>query len=88
MRSILHHRHQTTSGRRRASPPARLFHRRTSGPLTPAMSAASVDVVVQRVRAAGGPTDEACYTCACGYVFSAAVSTTVTCPHCSSEQAW
>jgi hypothetical protein len=32
--------------------------------------------------------DRACYTCGCGYVFAAAVSTTVLCPHCAAEQAW
>jgi predicted Zn-ribbon and HTH transcriptional regulator len=30
----------------------------------------------------------ASYVCGCGYVFSAAVSTTVTCPHCRADQAW
>lgn len=46
------------------------------------------DPALLRVRAAGGPLDEACYTCQCGYLFSAAVSTTVTCPHCGTSQAW
>jgi hypothetical protein len=46
------------------------------------------DLAVQRVRSAGGPLDEASYACACGFVFRAAVSTTVTCPHCQAEQAW
>lgn len=41
-----------------------------------------------RVRAAGGPLDLASYTCGCGFVFNAAVSTTVACPHCGCEQAW
>ena len=43
---------------------------------------------VQRAREAGGPVDHACYSCACGYVFVAQVSTTVTCPHCQAGQAW
>jgi predicted Zn-ribbon and HTH transcriptional regulator len=30
----------------------------------------------------------ASYVCGCGYVFSAPVSTTVTCPHCRADQAW
>jgi hypothetical protein len=85
MRSIRHHHHHTSSPRRRSRPQTRLFHRRISGPSWPVQVP---DAVVARVRAAGGPTDEACYSCACGYVFSAAVSTSVTCPHCSSEQAW
>jgi len=46
------------------------------------------DAAVIRVRRAGGPVDEASYTCACGYVFKAAVSTSVTCPHCGAGQAW
>jgi hypothetical protein len=51
-------------------------------------SLADLDLAVQRVRAAGGPIDEASYTCSCGYIFLAAVSTTVACPHCGTGQAW
>ena len=32
--------------------------------------------------------DKAFYACACGYAFTASVSTTVGCPHCGSTQAW
>ena len=46
------------------------------------------DPAVARVREAGGPVDRACYTCQCGYLFVATVSTTVTCPHCGTAQAW
>ncbi|MGO9489742.1 MAG: hypothetical protein ACLQBB_12025 [Solirubrobacteraceae bacterium] len=46
------------------------------------------DPEAERVRQAGGPLDEAFYTCGCGYRFSAAVSTTVACPHCGTDQAW
>jgi hypothetical protein len=46
------------------------------------------DLAVERVRDAGGPVDKACYICECGYVFLAAVSTTVACPHCKARQAW
>jgi hypothetical protein len=46
------------------------------------------DFAARRVREAGGPLDEACYTCTCGCVFSAPVSTSVTCPHCGAEQSW
>ena len=46
------------------------------------------DLAVERVREAGGPIDRASYSCACGYVFSASVSTSVSCPHCGAEQAW
>ena len=48
----------------------------------------AVDPVVERVRSAGGPLDEACYSCACGMIFRAPVSTTVACPHCHAPQAW
>ncbi len=48
----------------------------------------SSDPAVQRVREAGGPIDRASYTCMCGCVFLAPVSTTVQCPHCSAAQAW
>jgi hypothetical protein len=46
------------------------------------------DPAAQRVRDAGGPIDRASYTCTCGYVFIAPVSTTVECPHCHAAQAW
>jgi hypothetical protein len=46
------------------------------------------DLAAQRVRAAGGPTDLAYYSCQCGYLFTAAVSTSVGCPHCGTTQAW
>jgi hypothetical protein len=57
---------------------------RAPGP-SPARAA---DLAVQRVRDAGGPVDEASYACHCGFVFRAAVSTTVACPHCHAPQAW
>ncbi len=46
------------------------------------------DIAVERVRAAGGPLDQASYICECGYLFAAPVSTTVSCPHCGTPQAW
>jgi hypothetical protein len=46
------------------------------------------DPAMQRARDAGGPLDEACYACHCGFVFRAPVSTTVSCPHCRAPQAW
>jgi predicted Zn-ribbon and HTH transcriptional regulator len=42
----------------------------------------------RRRREAGGLQDEAVYTCECGFVFHAPVSTSVGCPHCGSAQAW
>jgi rubrerythrin len=47
-----------------------------------------LDIAVGRVRAAGGPLDQASYICECGYLFAAPVSTTVSCPHCGTPQAW
>jgi hypothetical protein len=41
-----------------------------------------------RVRLAGGPEDVAHYSCTCGFVFDADVSTSVTCPNCGTLQAW
>jgi hypothetical protein len=48
----------------------------------------TLDIAARRVREAGGPTDLASYACPCGYLFAAAVSTTVECPHCGTGQAW
>jgi hypothetical protein len=42
----------------------------------------------RRARESGGPIDNAQYSCACGLVFDAAVSTSVACPHCGTDQAW
>ena len=44
--------------------------------------------VKRRRREAGGMQDEAVYTCECGFVFHAPVSTSVGCPHCGGAQAW
>jgi len=51
-------------------------------------AAGPCDPAAQRVREAGGPVDRASYTCSCGYVFRASVSTSVACPHCGADQAW
>jgi predicted RNA-binding Zn-ribbon protein involved in translation (DUF1610 family) len=53
-----------------------------------AAPASGQDATVARVRLAGGPIDNASYTCACGFVFAASVSTTVRCPNCGASQAW
>lgn len=42
----------------------------------------------RRRREAGVSEDHAVYTCQCGYVFEALVSTSVGCPHCGDSQAW
>ena len=84
----------------RVRPKRNLITRRPSRDAHPAPRAVTVPEVVapapgpmahphqDRSRASGGPIDNAQYTCSCGYVFSAAVSTSVTCPHCGTSQAW
>jgi len=42
----------------------------------------------RRARESGGPIDHAQYSCSCGMVFQAAVSTSVCCPNCGGGQAW
>jgi len=42
----------------------------------------------RRMRDAGGPDDRATYSCGCGFLFEASVSTSVQCPHCRTVQAW
>ena len=42
----------------------------------------------RRRRDAGVTQDLAVYTCQCGFVFEALVSTSVGCPHCGDSQAW
>ena len=42
----------------------------------------------RRAKQSGGPIDNAQYRCGCGYIFHAAVSTSVACPHCGTSQAW
>lgn len=42
----------------------------------------------RRAREAGPPQDEALYTCQCGLIFQAPVSTSVGCPQCGDSQAW
>jgi hypothetical protein len=57
-------------------------------PATLLTTAHECDPAVERVREAGGPIDQAVYSCQCGCLFRAAVSTTVPCPHCGTDQAW
>lgn len=60
----------------------------TSATANAGTSATTQDVATRRVREAGGPIDLASYVCICGFVFAAAVSTSVECPHCGKPQAW
>jgi len=72
---------------RPATDPAAQLHVAVAAP--PASGHADPhDSLIARVRSAGGPIDNASYTCACGFVFAASVSTTVACPHCGAGQAW
>ncbi|HWH95539.1 MAG TPA: hypothetical protein VNT03_16890 [Baekduia sp.] len=45
-------------------------------------------VAERRHRASVTPEDTAHYSCSCGYQFQASVSTSVSCPHCGTAQAW
>lgn len=42
----------------------------------------------ERNKRANVSEDAALYSCSCGYVFKAAVTTSVDCPHCGVDQAW
>jgi hypothetical protein len=57
-------------------------------PPQPAPEPPSQSSETQAARRAGGPEDHALYSCMCGYVFTAEVTTSVGCPHCGTEQAW
>jgi hypothetical protein len=59
--------------------PARLLKRRSEAPVSPGR---------ERNKRANVSEDAALYSCGCGYVFKAAVTTSVGCPHCGSDQAW
>jgi hypothetical protein len=63
------------------TPPPRRGH----SPAAPAPAPTEPEALV---REAGGPEDNETHACACGYVFEAAVSTSVACPHCGAGQAW
>jgi hypothetical protein len=51
-------------------------------------SAALMHAEVRGPQEGGPPLDQALYSCQCGLVFEAFVSTSVDCPHCGSVQAW
>ena len=42
----------------------------------------------ERNQRANISQDAATYSCACGFIFKAAVTTSVGCPHCGTDQAW
>jgi hypothetical protein len=84
--SLLHPLTERHSRRHRPKRHAVIAHRQAPKPTTPVPQPR--DIAVERVRAAGGPLDQASYACQCGYLFAAPVSTTVACPHCGTHQAW
>jgi hypothetical protein len=63
------------------------LHLRTARPKRTTTRARPVQDV-RRAKRSGGPQDRALYTCSCGYAFTAAVSTSVGCPQCGTNQAW
>ena len=96
-RVLLHPLAERQSRRRRPARRAVSTHLRRDEPTfaaqapatrEPAATTEARDIAVERVRASGGPLDQASYSCQCGYLFAAPVTTTVSCPHCSAEQAW
>ena len=70
----------------------RLSKRRTRRPTRPARPAPQParpeSPETSAARRGGGPEDRALYSCMCGFAFNAAVTTSVGCPHCGTEQAW
>ena len=57
-------------------------------PIDPAPAGPGPISAARLRRQAVAPQDQAMYTCHCGFVFEAAVSTSVGCPHCGDAQAW
>jgi hypothetical protein len=68
------------AGRRRGRVESSSFSEPTWAPASKAAA--------KRRREAGAPQDQAVYSCGCGFVFEAHVSTSVGCPHCGGTQAW
>jgi rubrerythrin len=51
-------------------------------------AAVAVSATRERNQRANVSQDAALYTCSCGYIFKAEVTTSVGCPHCGTDQAW
>jgi hypothetical protein len=98
LRTITEHSHPRRPRDRRTAPRKRAATERATALVQPPASAQPVsppnserlrrDPAAQRVRAEGGPLDRASYSCQCGYLFEAPVTTTVECPNCAAHQAW
>ena len=71
--------------RHREGPSTRVANRGTSSSAAVTNESSPVK---RRRREVGGMQDEAVYSCECGFVFHAPVSTSVGCPHCGGAQAW
>jgi hypothetical protein len=54
----------------------------------PTASPPAVTAARERNQRANLSQDAALYTCGCGYIFTAPVTTSVGCPHCGCAQAW
>ena len=70
--------------RRASSRPTRTSRAAPAPPKSPGTASTRTS----DARRGGGPEDLALYSCACGFAFKAAVTTSVGCPHCGTEQAW
>ena len=68
--------------RRTTRPAPKQSAPKQSAPVTPEAAE------TRDARRGGGPEDRALYSCMCGFAFKAAVTTSVGCPHCGTEQAW
>jgi hypothetical protein len=79
---------RATSARSAGAGPVAAARPIADAPPVAAERPVAADTAARRARDAGGPVDRASYSCSCGYVFAAAVSTSVTCPICGTCQAW
>ena len=68
---------------------ARIARRRSEPGARTRQDAEESTVAIPHRRQELGPQqDQALYSCSCGFVFEASVSTSVGCPHCGGTQAW
>jgi len=74
----------------RVAEPARVAETHRAHGTAPSTDAtpSRTNAITAAQRRLDAPQDQATYACRCGYVFEAAVSTSVGCPHCGDAQAW
>ncbi len=77
---------RTDSRRARRRPASAGRKHQETAPAVPA--APEVAAAPHRRQELGPLQDQALYSCSCGFVFEAPVSTSVGCPHCGDTQAW